>query len=81
MKDRYWMIVNAVDSILESRGIERALERIDEAQDNLSYLRARQQYHMTYDEVDALESEINDAERELDRAKQALVEDYGEVEA
>lgn len=80
MKDRYWMIGNAVDSILESRGRERALERIDEAQENLAYLRARAQYHMTYDRADALECEINDAERELNRAKQALVEDYGEVQ-
>jgi len=79
MRDRYWMIGNAVDSILESRGRERALERIDEAQENLAYLRARAQYHMTYDRADALECEINDAARELDRAKQALVEDYGEV--
>lgn len=81
MRDRYWMIGNAVDTILESRGRERALERIDEAQENLAYLQARRQYHMTYDKADALESEINDAARELDRAKQALVEDYGEVEA
>jgi len=81
MKDRYWMIGNAVDTILESRGRERALERIEEAEDQLSYLLLRRQYHMSYDRADALECEINDAERELDRAKQALVEDYGEVEA
>jgi len=81
MKDRYWMIGNAVDSILESRGRERALERIDEAQENLTYLRTMQQYHMTYDKADVLESYINEALRELERAKQALVEDYGEVEA
>jgi hypothetical protein len=77
MRDRYWMIGNAVDTILESRGRERALERIDEAQENLAYLRARAQYHMTYDRADALECEINDAERELNRAKQALIEDWG----
>jgi len=81
MKDRYWMIGNAVDSILESRGRERALERIDEAQENLTYLRTMQQYHMTYDKADVLETYINEALRELERAKQALVEDYGEVEA
>jgi hypothetical protein len=77
MRDRYWMIVEAVDSILESRGRERALERIDEAQENLTYLRTMQQYHMTYDKADVLESYINEALRELERAKQALIEDWG----
>ena len=78
--NRYEMIVEAVDSILESRGRERALERIDEAQENLTYLRTMQQYHMTYDKADVLESYINEALRELERAKQAIVEDYGEVQ-
>ena len=57
--------------------ITRLRERIEDAQDRIEALEARGQYHMTREQAEALDMELDDARFEMARAERALLDDYG----
>jgi hypothetical protein len=62
---------------LDIAHITRLRERIEDAQDRIEALEARGQYHMTREQAEALDRDLDDARFDLALAERVLLDDYG----